>query len=64
MKIDEIDTNSEQIREILAKQPGFVLKWGISVIFIAVFLMLLATWIIKYPDIIHSEVILLSLIHI
>ena len=58
MKIDEIDTNSEQIREILAKQPGFVLKWGISVIFIAVFLMLLATWIIKYPDIIHSEVIL------
>jgi len=58
MKIDEIDTNSEQIREILAKQPGFVLKWGISVIFIAIFLMLLATWIIKYPDIIHSEVIL------
>ena len=58
MKIDEIDTNSEQIREILAKQPGFVLKWGISVIFIAVFLMLLATWIIKYPDIIHAEVIL------
>ena len=58
MKIDEIDTNSEQIREILAKQPGFVLKWGISVIFITVFLMLLATWIIKYPDIIHSEVIL------
>ncbi|MDC9722988.1 MAG: HlyD family efflux transporter periplasmic adaptor subunit [Urechidicola sp.] len=58
MKIDEIDTNSEQIREILEKQPNVFLKWGITVIFIVIFLMFLTTWLIKYPDIIQSQVIL------
>jgi multidrug resistance efflux pump len=57
MKIDEIDTNSEQIREILEKQPNIFLKWGITVIFVVIFLMFLATWFIKYPDIIQSQVI-------
>lgn len=55
MKIDEIEENSEQIREILAKQPNVFLKWGITVIFIAILLMFFITWLIKYPDVISSE---------
>jgi len=58
MKIDEIDTNSEQIREILGKQPNVILKWGITVIFIIVFLMFLTTWFVKYPDIILTEAVI------
>ncbi|WP_024741909.1 HlyD family secretion protein [Tenacibaculum maritimum] len=58
MKIDKIEANSEQIREILEKQPNVFLKWGITVIFIAIFLMFLTTWFIKYPDIITSKVLI------
>ncbi|WP_430429574.1 HlyD family secretion protein [Maribacter litoralis] len=55
MKIDEIKTNSEQVIEILEKQPNIYLKWGITVIFIVIFSMFLTAWFIKYPDIITSE---------
>src|SRR5690606_37727838 len=56
MKIDEIDTHSEQIREILEKQPNIFLNWGITVICIVIFLLFLTSWFIKYPDIIRSQV--------
>ncbi len=58
MKIDEIETNSEQVREILEKQPNIFLKWGITVIFVVIFFMFLTTWFIKYPDIITSNAII------
>jgi multidrug resistance efflux pump len=58
MKIDDIDINSEQIREILEKQPNTFLKWGITVIFIVIMLLFTATWLIKYPDVIQSQVII------
>jgi multidrug resistance efflux pump len=58
MKIDNIYINSEQIREILEKQPNTFLKWGITVIFIVIMLLFMATWFIKYPDVIQSQVII------
>ena len=58
MKIDEIDVNSEQIREILEKQPNVFLRWGISAICCVIVLMFLTTWFIKYPDIVQSQVII------
>ncbi|WP_318311648.1 HlyD family secretion protein [Flagellimonas crocea] len=58
MKIDEIDVNSEQIREILEKQPNVFLRWGITAICCVIVLMFLTTWFIKYPDIVQSQVII------
>jgi multidrug resistance efflux pump len=55
MKIDEIETNSEQIREILEKPPANILKWGITIIFLIVFAMFIAAWVIKYPDVITGQ---------
>ena len=57
MKVDEIENNSEQIREILAKPPANILKWGITVIFFIVCIIFTLTWMIQYPDIIQSQVI-------
>jgi multidrug resistance efflux pump len=62
MKIDEIDSNSEQIREILEKQPNTFLRWGITIIFIVIAIMFLATWFIKYPDVVQSQVTITTLI--
>ena len=62
MKIEEIEDNSEQIREILEKQPNSFLKWGITVILIVIFLMFIGTWLIKYPDVIQSSVIVTTVV--
>jgi multidrug efflux pump subunit AcrA (membrane-fusion protein) len=56
MKIDEIETNSEQIREILEKPPATILKWGISILFIIVSALFFAAWVIKYPTVIPSQI--------
>lgn len=56
MKIDEIEEKSEQIREILEKPPTNILKWGITIIFLIIFAMFLAAWVIKYPTVIPSQI--------
>ncbi|KZS39728.1 hemolysin D [Aquimarina aggregata] len=58
MKIDEIEHNSERIREILAKPPANILKWGITIIFLIICIMFITTWMIQYPDIIQSQAII------
>jgi multidrug resistance efflux pump len=60
MKIDEIETHSEQIREILEKPPANILKWGISIIFLIVFAIFFAAWVIKYPTVIPSQITITS----
>jgi multidrug resistance efflux pump len=60
MKIDEIETNSEQIREILEKPPATILKWGISILFIIVSALFFAAWVIKYPTVIPSQITITS----
>ncbi|MFT6947461.1 MAG: multidrug resistance efflux pump [Vicingaceae bacterium] len=62
MKIDEIENSSEQIREILEKPPSNILRWGITVIFLIICLVSFGTWLIKYPDVILSQVVVTSLI--
>lgn len=59
-KIDELEGSSEQIREIFEKTPPFILKWGITIIFVVVGIIFYCTWLIKYPDIIQSQVIVTS----
>ena len=60
MKIDEIEPNSEQIREILEKPPATILKWGISILFIIVSALFFAAWVIKYPTVIPSQITITS----
>ena len=47
---------SEEVREILGNPPRGIVRWGISMIFIIIFLLLTASWFIKYPDIIKAEI--------
>ncbi|MEK6155026.1 HlyD family efflux transporter periplasmic adaptor subunit [Flavobacteriaceae bacterium 3-367] len=58
MKVDEIEPSSEQIREILEKTPIGILKWGTTLIFLAVVIMFISFWLIKYPDVIQCQAII------
>ncbi|MEL6863319.1 MAG: HlyD family efflux transporter periplasmic adaptor subunit [Bacteroidota bacterium] len=48
----------EEVQQILGAPPGGLLRWGITLIFAGVALLLLLSWLIKYPDTIKAEVVL------
>ncbi len=53
---NELNLRSEEIKDIMSKSPMWVVKWGISVIFIILLLGVLMSWFMKYPDIIKGPV--------
>lgn len=49
----DIDLNETQdIQQILGDPPGWILRWGISLVFIVVAVLMLLSYLVKYPDIV------------
>ncbi len=55
-KDQSIEIRSEEVQEILSHIPNWLIRWGITAIFSAVLLTLIASWFIKYPDVIVARV--------
>lgn len=55
-KIDEI--RSDEVQEILTKIPSWTVRWGITLIFALIVMLLAFSWFVKYPDIITSPMVL------
>ncbi|WP_395045375.1 HlyD family secretion protein [Flavobacterium sp.] len=49
---------SEEVQEILTRVPHWMIRWGNIVILLLVVLMLGVSWIIKYPDIISTQIVI------
>ena len=49
-------THSYDVDEVLAQMPGWPLRWGISLTFGVVLLLLGLAWFIKYPDVIKGKI--------
>lgn len=52
----EIQIRSEEVQEILGYVPNWMIRWGNTLVFLLIFGFLLASWFIKYPDVIVSQV--------
>ncbi|MEX0315616.1 MAG: HlyD family efflux transporter periplasmic adaptor subunit [Allomuricauda sp.] len=59
-KIDDLYDHSHQVREILGKAPNWVIRWGISVIFIVVVLLFACASFIRYNDVVHAQILVSS----
>lgn len=55
---NEIELRSEEVQDILTKIPHWIIRWGSLVILIILLLLLMVSWIVKYPDIITTEIII------
>lgn len=55
-KIDDI--RSDEVQEILARIPSWTVRWGITLIFGLIVMLLLFSWFVKYPDIIAAPMVL------
>ncbi|MFT6961815.1 MAG: HlyD family secretion protein [Flammeovirgaceae bacterium] len=55
MNPTEISLRSESVKEILSKPPNWLIRWGITVIFGVVILMVLLSIYVKYPDVVVAS---------
>ncbi|MEQ5791344.1 HlyD family efflux transporter periplasmic adaptor subunit [Muricauda sp. NFXS6] len=59
--LEDIELRSEEVQEILSKVPNWMLRWGNMLFLALIFLVLLLSWFVKYPDIIVSEATITTL---
>lgn len=57
-KIDNLDLRSEEVQEILTNPPAWIVRWGISLIFMFTLIILTLAFIIKYPDFVTAKVLI------
>lgn len=53
----DLKLRSEEIQEILSKPPSWIIRWGITLIFIFTLIILTLSIIIRYPDFITTRII-------
>ncbi len=57
----ELNLRSDEIQDIMGKNPAWIVRWGLSAIFIIILLGLFLTWLIRYPEIITGTAKLTTL---
>jgi len=57
-KKKDIQIRSEEVQEILSFVPNWMIRWGMTLVFLLILMLLAMSWFIKYPDIVPSEAII------
>lgn len=57
VKKEDIQLRSEEVQEILTYVPVWMIRWGMTLVFLLIIMLLGMSWFIKYPDIVLSEAI-------
>lgn len=52
---------SEEVNEIISHKPGFLIRWGITIFFLILLLIVAATFFIHYPDTVFANARLTSI---
>ena len=56
----EIELRSEEVQEVMGQIPAWIVRWGITVLFIVVLALLVGSYFFKYPDVITADMTLTS----
>ncbi|MEO2052099.1 MAG: HlyD family efflux transporter periplasmic adaptor subunit [Allomuricauda sp.] len=59
-KIDTLNERSDEVNEILGKAPHWVIRLGISIVFIIVALLILGSSLVSYNDVITVPIVITS----
>ena len=54
--MEEIEIRSDEVQEILSHVPHWMIRWGISLIFVLIVMLLGLAWIIRYPEMVDGSV--------
>lgn len=58
--LDNIELRSESVQDILTQPPHWMIRWGNTVIFIILIMILVMSYIIKYPEFVPAPIIVTS----
>lgn len=61
MPKQDIELRSEEVQEILTRVPHWMIRWGNVVILIILIMVFLLAWIVKYPDIVTTDITITTL---
>lgn len=53
--VDFIELRSEEVQELLARPPRWLLRWGITVVFLVLLAVFAGAWVIHYPDLVRAS---------
>lgn len=57
LKKDNLNLRSEEVQEILSNPPIWIVRWGITLIFMFICIILCLSFIIKYPDLVTAKIL-------
>ena len=60
-KHKEIQLRSEEVQEVMSEIPPWILRRGITTLFVIVMALLIGSWFFKYPDTIKAEITVTTL---
>jgi multidrug resistance efflux pump len=55
---DGLKIYSEEVRDVLSLPPKAILRWGNTILFGFIMILLLISWFIKYPDVITTQIVI------
>jgi len=55
-ELEHIELRTEEVQEILGTPPNWLVRWGITIIFLSVICLLAVSWWVQYPDIIQAPI--------
>lgn len=55
--LKEVEIRSEEVQEIMGFIPHWIIRWGLTAIFVVVIFFMIGSWFFKYPDIIASTIV-------
>jgi multidrug efflux pump subunit AcrA (membrane-fusion protein) len=58
--LDNIELRSESVQDILTQPPHWMIRWGNTIIFLILILILIMSYVIKYPEFIPAPVVVTS----
>ena len=51
----EIELRSEEVQEVMGQIPAWIVRWGITILFIVVLALLVGSYFFRYPDVITTS---------
>ncbi|KQT22123.1 secretion protein HylD [Chryseobacterium sp. Leaf404] len=58
--LDHIELRSESVQDILTEPPHWIFRWGNTIIFLTLILILIMSYIIKYPEFVPAPIVVTS----
>ena len=54
----DIELRSEEVQEVMGQIPAWIVRWGITLLFLVVVALLVGSCFFKYPDVITADMTL------